>query len=66
MKDKGGKEPDYADYRDAMRPYVKRELLLAQIAEARHLSADALTSRVAQLALELAEVNKEIASEDQL
>lgn len=54
------KEPDYADYRDALRPFVKRELLLARIEEARQSSGAVLTARVAELAKELDEVNSQI------
>jgi hypothetical protein len=59
-------EPDYADFRDALRPYVEREMLLARITEARHVASDCLTARVKQLAAELLEVNELIAKEDVL
>lgn len=53
-----GREADYADFRDALDPYVKRELLLARISEARICSAAALTVRIKELAAELAEAEK--------
>lgn len=56
------KEPDYADYRDTLRPFVKRELILARIEEARKSAGEMLTARVAELAKELAEVNNQIAN----
>ena len=66
MKDGKQGDPDYADLRDALRPYVMREILLARIEEARHVASDCLTSRVKQLAAELVEVNELIAKEDVL
>ncbi|MBZ5700245.1 MAG: hypothetical protein LAN84_00200 [Acidobacteriia bacterium] len=62
----GPREPDYADYREAFAPYVKRELLLARIDEARKTSAKALTCRMMELTVELAEVDKLIPREDRL
>jgi 2-C-methyl-D-erythritol 4-phosphate cytidylyltransferase len=53
-------QPDYADYRDALRPFVRRELLRARIEEARKAAGEILTARVAELAKELDEVNREI------
>ena len=66
MKDGQRGDPDYADFRDALRPYVQREILLARITEARHVASDCLTARVKQLAAELLEVNELIAKEDVL
>ena len=51
QKDK--REPDYADFRDALRPFLKRELLNARIDEARKNSGLRLTARVRELAAEL-------------
>jgi hypothetical protein len=62
----GPKEPDYADFREALRPYVRRELLLARIDEARKTAATAITSRVKELAAELHECEKLIPKEDRL
>lgn len=52
--------PDYADYRDALRPFIQREILLAQIEEARSLSSNVLTERIQVLARRLAEVERQI------
>jgi hypothetical protein len=54
----GPEEPDYADYREALRPYVQKELLLARIDEARKSSAAALTMRMFELDHQLAECDK--------
>jgi hypothetical protein len=54
----GPAEPDYADFREALRPYVRREILIARIDEARKSAGARLTSRVAELADELFEVDK--------
>jgi hypothetical protein len=59
----GPREPDYADFREALRPYVQRERVLAQIEEARKTS---VTARVKELASELAEWEKLIPEEDRL
>jgi hypothetical protein len=53
-------DPDYADFREALRPFVERELLLARIGEARTASGKLLTSRIRELATELAELNKKL------
>jgi hypothetical protein len=62
----GPREPDYADFRDAFRPYLQRELLLARIDEARHTNARAITARVEELARELRECEESIPKEDRL
>lgn len=62
----GPSEPDYADYREALRPYVRRELLLARIDEARKTASAAITSRVKELALQLMECEMQIPKEDRL
>lgn len=49
----GPAEPDKADYRDALRPFLKIELLRARIDEARKTSATALTIRMQELDREL-------------
>lgn len=54
------RQPDYADFRDALRPFVERELILARIEEARKAAGIRLTDRVKELAKELAEVNARI------
>jgi hypothetical protein len=53
---KGPSEPDYADFRDVLRPFIQRELLLARIDEARKISGRALTERVKELARQLADL----------
>lgn len=53
MDDKFKRVPDYADFRDAMRAFVQREILNARIEEARLVSGRALTARVRELAAEL-------------
>lgn len=62
----GPREPDYADFREALRPYLRQELLLARIDEARKTAATAVTARVRELASELAECQKLIPKEDRL
>lgn len=54
------KVPDFADYRDAMSVFVRKELILARIDEARKSSGTLLTARIAELASELAECEKAI------
>ncbi len=53
MEKKSSREPDYADFRDVLRPFLQRELLNARIDEARKTSGRALTQRVRELAKEL-------------
>jgi hypothetical protein len=48
-----GREPDYADFRDVLRPYIQKELLMARIHEARLFSGLILTDRVRTLGREL-------------
>jgi hypothetical protein len=57
----GWKEPDYADFRAALEPFLRRELLLARIDEARKTAATALTTRMKELADELFECDATIA-----
>jgi hypothetical protein len=52
--------PDFADFRDALAPYVKKEILLARIIEARTCGGLALSAHIAALAHELAEIEKRI------
>jgi hypothetical protein len=49
----GPSAPDYADFRDVLRPFIESELLKARIDEARKASGRALTARVKELANEL-------------
>jgi hypothetical protein len=62
----GPEFPDYADYRKALAPYIRREILLARIDEARKSHYAAITSRVKELAAELAEVETTIPKEHRL
>jgi hypothetical protein len=56
-------EPDYADFREGLRPFIKRELLMARIEEARKYGAKFVTARVAELNRELQELYKTMPSE---
>jgi len=49
----GPSEPDYADFRDVLRPFIERELILARIDEARKTGGIALTARIKELAADL-------------
>ena len=62
----GPTEPDYADFREALRPYILRELILARIDEARKSISLYLTKRVKELAAELAECEQQIPEEHRL
>jgi hypothetical protein len=53
MEKKRKREPDYADFREVLRPFVQRELLNARIDEARKTAGLMLTARVRELAAEL-------------
>lgn len=48
-----GRVPDYADFRDAFRPWILAELLRARIDEARKGCGRGLTGRVQELSSEL-------------
>lgn len=50
----GPSEPDYADFRDVLKPFIEREMINARIDEARKTGGLLLTLRVRQLADELA------------
>jgi len=49
----GPSAPDYADFREVLRPFIQREILNARIDEARMTSGRILTARVKELAAEL-------------
>jgi hypothetical protein len=66
MTGSGPTEPDFADYRERLAPYIRRELVLVRIAEARKLLSLHLTARVAELAAELAEIERNIPVEHRL
>jgi len=53
--------PDYRDFTDALRPYVRRELLLARIETAMHFGT---FLHIVELKKELGEVDAEIAALD--
>jgi hypothetical protein len=61
--DPHSRTPDYADYVAGMRVYVKKELILARIDEARICGGLAMTARIAELAILLAECEKAIPAE---
>jgi hypothetical protein len=58
--DPDSKVPDFADYRDAIRVFVRKELILARIDEARKCGGLMVQGRVAELGITLAECEKEI------
>jgi len=62
----GPTEPDYADFRDALRPYVQQELLFARIDERRKMCGDVVSSRMEVLQRELLEVQQQIPEEHRL
>jgi hypothetical protein len=62
----GAERPDYADIGAMLEPYVKRELLLARIDEARKSSGEALTKRIMDLAKELLDIEATLPPEDRL
>jgi hypothetical protein len=53
MRDKEKREPDYADFRDVLRPFIQKEILIARIAEARTTAGIQLTERMRALANEI-------------
>lgn len=53
MNDKYKRDPDYADFRDVLKPFVQRELLRARIDESRKSYGSELTKRMVELAKEL-------------
>lgn len=55
-----GREADYADFREALRPFVRRELLYARVDEARKCHAIKLTERMRELDREMIELAKQI------
>jgi hypothetical protein len=56
--EKLNRTPDYADYRDALRPFILRELLLTRIDEARKGCGRGLTGRIQELDVELKKLTK--------
>jgi hypothetical protein len=61
MRDHEKKDADYADYRDCLRPFVHRELILVQLEVLRRSSGADMSLRVSELAKDLAEVSVQIA-----
>jgi hypothetical protein len=58
-----GRVPDYADFRAGLRPYIRRELVLARIDEARTIGASNMTARIRILNGELMEIEKSMSGE---
>jgi len=56
-------EPDYADYRDALRPHIRREIVLALLAEIDEHHDLAPAFRAAALRSELAALERAIAED---
>lgn len=56
----GPQFPDYADYREAFRLHIKRELLMARVDEARTEASKVITERMRDLANELVEIEREL------
>ena len=50
MREKVKREPDYADFRDVLRPFIQREILMARADEARKSFGHNLTVRMVELA----------------
>ncbi len=56
--EKTGRAPDYADFREAFRPFVRAELLRARIDEARKSCGRGLTGRIQELDVEFRKLSK--------
>lgn len=56
-----GRTPDYADFRDTLRPFIRRELIRARVDEARTSGSHAVTSRVRELTMALMNIEVECA-----
>lgn len=54
--EKKNRVPDYADFRETLRPFIQRELVLARIDEARKSCGRGLTARIEELAAELSKI----------
>ena len=63
FQDSFSRIPDYADFRDALRPYLVRELLMVRIDEARVSCGRCLTDRVANLNAQLVEISTALPKE---
>lgn len=48
--------PDYADFREALRPFLRMEILKARIDEARKTAGAVLTTRMRELSAELMDI----------
>jgi hypothetical protein len=62
----GPTAPDYADFRDFLRPYLRRECLLARIEQSRKNGSQVLTAEIRDLAAQLAACEQQIDEEDRL
>ena len=64
--DPNSRTPDYADYEAGLRVPLEKELILARIDEARLCGGLAMTARIAELAILLAECEKSIPAESRI
>ena len=56
------REPDYADYRDALRPYIEREMLQARLDEiSEYCGAPAAAFRIISLRRQIEALDRDIA-----
>jgi len=58
--------PDFADFRDAFKPYIRREQILACIAWSRKHAAEVLTASIQELALQLMKCEEDLPLEDRM
>lgn len=63
VKGVGPQEPDFADFRDTLRPYVHQELIFARIDERRKMCGDMTSKRMETLQHELEEIQRQIPEE---
>jgi hypothetical protein len=56
-------EPDYADFRDALRPYIRREIVMALLEEMQDRPDLSAAFRVAALRAELEALNRIVKKE---
>ena len=61
-----GKKLDRHEFQRRYRVYVRRELILSRIAEARKLSSTTLSLRMEELGAELMEINRYLPAEHRL
>lgn len=63
MDEKYKRQPDYADFRDVLRPFIELELLRARVDEARQGCGRGLTMRMETLAGQMAECERSLPKE---